>query len=280
MTPSASLKESRERELWRALGGVDDPELDESVVSMGFVEAADVADGGDVAVDFRLPTYWCSPNFAFLMLDDIRRALEGLSWSPRFMIRLHDHMFADEVNAGLAAGRSFPAIFGDLAGGEDLDALRETFRRKAYERRQEAVLRSLREAGLDDEAIAALTIGDLEAGDGPADADAVRRYLEACRARWGSPAAGEPAFRTLTGEVVAAAALGEHLSRLRRLRVTMEFNGALCRGLKEARYKRLEVVDGEPTLVDFMLDRVPPPNAGAGARVGAGEAAGGGCRAG
>ena len=37
----------------------------------------------------------------------------------------------------------------------------------------------------------------------------------------------------------------------------MEFNGALCRGLKQTRYKELDVVDGEPTLVDFILDRVP-----------------------
>ena len=37
----------------------------------------------------------------------------------------------------------------------------------------------------------------------------------------------------------------------------MEFNGALCRGLKTTRYKELDVIDGEPTLVDFMLDRVP-----------------------
>jgi hypothetical protein len=57
---------------------------------------------------------------------------------------------------------------------------------------------------------------------------------------------------------IAPEALGAHLADLRSVRINMEFNGALCRGLKTTRYKELEVVDGEPTLVDFILDRVPP----------------------
>ena len=39
----------------------------------------------------------------------------------------------------------------------------------------------------------------------------------------------------------------------------MEFNGALCRGLKDTRYKEMTVIDGEPTLVDFIIGRVPAP---------------------
>ncbi len=46
--------------------------------------------------------------------------------------------------------------------------------------------------------------------------------------------------------------------------INMEFNGALCRGLKNTRYKEMEMVDGEPTLVDFIMDRVAAlgPHAG------------------
>ena len=56
-----------------------DPELDEPVTDMGFVEAVSVTGraAGAVQVSFRLPTYWCSPNFAFLMADDIKRAGRG-----------------------------------------------------------------------------------------------------------------------------------------------------------------------------------------------------------
>ncbi|TKD39865.1 MAG: iron-sulfur cluster assembly protein, partial [Mesorhizobium sp.] len=70
---TASVSGSREKELWRRLGEVNDPELDEPITEMGFVEHVAVADDGGVQVDFRLPTYWCSPNFAFLMLDGVRK---------------------------------------------------------------------------------------------------------------------------------------------------------------------------------------------------------------
>ncbi|TIS77337.1 MAG: iron-sulfur cluster assembly protein, partial [Mesorhizobium sp.] len=103
---------SREKELWRRLGEVNDPELDEPITEMGFVEHVAVADDGGVQVDFRLPTYWCSPNFAFLMLDGVRKALDQLSWSPAYRVKLHDHMFAEEVNRGIQAGKAFGEIFG------------------------------------------------------------------------------------------------------------------------------------------------------------------------
>ncbi|TIX10646.1 MAG: iron-sulfur cluster assembly protein, partial [Mesorhizobium sp.] len=76
---TASVSGSREEEVWRRLGEVNDPELDEAITEMGFVERAEITSDGTVEVDFRLPTYWCSPNFAFLMLDGVRKALDRLS---------------------------------------------------------------------------------------------------------------------------------------------------------------------------------------------------------
>ena len=72
---------------------------------MGFVERAEVTGDGSVEIDFRLPTYWCSPNFAFLMLDGVRKALDQLSWAPAYRVKLHDHMFAEEVNRGMDGGQ-------------------------------------------------------------------------------------------------------------------------------------------------------------------------------
>jgi len=144
MSVQADLRGNRQGELWRSLEGVNDPELDEPVTDMGFIERAEVLADGSVAVDFRLPTYWCSPNFAFLMLDGMRQALEALPWSPAYRIRLHDHMFAEEVNRGVEAGKTFGQIFDELAGDDDIAGLRETFARKAYLRRQEAMLLGLR----------------------------------------------------------------------------------------------------------------------------------------
>ena len=114
MEPS-NVRSSRVAEVWRVVATVNDPELDEPVTEMGFVEEIDVADDGSVTLDFRLPTYWCSPNFAFLMLDGLREALETLSWRPRFSITLHDHLFAEDVNKGLAEGKRFDEIFDELS---------------------------------------------------------------------------------------------------------------------------------------------------------------------
>ncbi|TIL68361.1 iron-sulfur cluster assembly protein [Mesorhizobium sp.] len=259
MATAASVSGNREKELWRCLGEVNDPELDEPITEMGFVERAVMTGDGSVEIDFRLPTYWCSPNFAFLMLDGVRKALDQLSWSPAYRVKLHDHMFAEEVNRGMAAGKTFGDIFAELAEDQDLGALRETFRMKAFKRRQEAVLRGLRQHGLTDREILgmdlpAYDVARLEAGEA---AKQKPRYRAALIERFPGRRADDPVFVTWEGQRIPTAALGAHLAELRGVRVNMEFNGALCRGLKQTRYKELDVVDGEPTLVDFIMDRVP-----------------------
>ena len=255
--------ESRQRELWRRLEGVNDPELDDPVTEMGFIERAEISEDGRVEIDFRLPTYWCSPNFAFLMLEDVRAALEALSWSPRYRVTLHDHMFAEEVNAGIAQGKSFAEIFDSLAEKVDLEALREKFRLKAFKRRQEAVILDLRAAGYPDAAITDMTLADFDALDAGGDEAArhQRRYREALLARRPDLPSRGRAVVDWDGRPVEAERLGAYLADLRSVRINMEFNGALCRGLKHSRYKEMEVVDGEPTLVDFIVGRVPAPAA-------------------
>ena len=255
-----TMKESRQRELWRRLEQVNDPELDEPVTEMGFIERAEIADDGKVEVDFRLPTYWCSPNFAFLMLEDIRTALEGLSWSPPFHIALHDHMFAEEVNNGIALGKSFADIFGSLAEDIDLEPLRAKFRLKAFQRRQEAVILGFRETGASDAEITGATLADLDArtaaiaGDG---AQQMRRYRDALLARWPNLSRRNRVIVDWDGVAVEEQDLASHLADLRSVRINMEFNGAICRGLKTTRYKEMDLIDGEPTLVDFIVGRVP-----------------------
>ena len=58
------------REVLKALDAVRDPELDEPVTSLGFVSSCTVSAYGDVEVRLRLPTYFCAPNFAFLMVAE------------------------------------------------------------------------------------------------------------------------------------------------------------------------------------------------------------------
>ncbi len=122
-----------------ALAGVRDPELDESVTELGFVDGV-IVSGGRVEVSLRLPTYFCAPNFAWLMVDDAHAALSAIPGVREVLVRLVDHFAADEINAGLRGGQGFEATFAGLADGE-LDALRETFRRKALAARQDRMCR-------------------------------------------------------------------------------------------------------------------------------------------
>lgn len=260
---ATSTSGSRQTEVWRRLAEVNDPELDDPVTEMGFVERAALMDDGSVEVDFRLPTYWCSPNFAFLMLDGVSKALDQLSWSPTYKVTLHDHMFAEEVNRGVEAGKAFGEIFGELAEDLDLESLRETFKMKAFKRRQEAVLLGLRKHGLTDREILGMDLTALDAARfEPGEAAKQKpRYRAAYVERFPGRRSDDPVFLTCDGACIPALTLDAYLADLRAVRINMEFNGALCRGLKHTRYKELSVVDGEPTLVDFIMDRVPAPAA-------------------
>ena len=57
-----------------ALSGVRDPELDEPVTDLGFVSHLEI-EGDAVSIRLRLPTYFCAPNFAYLMVADAREAV-------------------------------------------------------------------------------------------------------------------------------------------------------------------------------------------------------------
>ena len=137
--------DARVAEVWDRLASVTDPELDESVTELRFVTAVEVDAENRVHIRFRLPTYWCAANFAFLMADDMRVAVSSLPWVSQVLIDLHDHMYSDTINQGLAEGRSFKATFSEEAAEVNLDDLRRTFRIKAFQRRQEAVMRHLME---------------------------------------------------------------------------------------------------------------------------------------
>ena len=256
---SARGQRAREAQVWACLERVDDPELDEPITDMGFVERVTVGGTGAVEVDFRLPTYWCSPNFAFLMADAIHREVGTLAWVDCVRVRLEDHMWGEEIAAGINAGRSFAEIFGDLADGEDLGELRAKFEAKAFKRRQEAVLLGLRALGRADAAIVAMDLASLDAAVFPPGEAAKQkpRYLALLVKRGLAAQPGDLAFRTLGGDALPADGLGVHLADLRGVRINMEFNGALCRGLARARYQE-KAPGQEPTLVDFMLGPVPP----------------------
>ena len=116
--------------LLAALAAVRDPELDEPITSLGFVAAADVSAAGDAQVRLRLPTYFCAPNFAYLMVADAYDAVTAVPGVRRARIVLEDHFASDVINGGVAAQAGFVASFDGEAVSE-LDGLRADFLRKA-----------------------------------------------------------------------------------------------------------------------------------------------------
>ncbi|WP_395541423.1 iron-sulfur cluster assembly protein [Neotabrizicola sp. sgz301269] len=257
---------SKAREVWRRLSAVTDPELDEPITDMGFVERLEVSHLGDVEIDFRLPTYWCSPNFAFLMAEGIRKAAMAPGWAQKARVQLLDHCFADRVNDAINGDRAFEVVFAELTEGADLGVVRETFREKAFLRRQEAVMLGLRSMGWSAAQIAGLTLSGLDAlnfGNLPEAAAQKPRYREILVGDGLALLPEDHAFVTWRGDPIVAEDLENHLRRLRALRINMEFNGAVCRGLAAARYKEVVREGEEPELIDFILGRVPPRDHGA-----------------
>src|SRR5947209_10488994 len=110
-----------EADIYTAIADVLDPELDEPLVKLGFIDRVQV-EGPDVTVVFKLPTYWCSPNFAYLMAGDLRARLRALPGIRTARVQLLDHCAEDEITAGINRGQSFAATFvGEVSEDEDLE---------------------------------------------------------------------------------------------------------------------------------------------------------------
>jgi metal-sulfur cluster biosynthetic enzyme len=214
-----------------ALGGVLDPELDRSVVSLDFVRAIEL-DGPDVRVELRLPTFWCSPSFAYMMVADARSAIEAVPGVRRARVELVDHFAAERVTEGVDEGRPFRAAFpGEADGG--LEELRRRFRVKAFVVRQEPVLRAAC-AAAGEAAAATWRLGHgAPAGAGAAHWD---EYL-ARRRDLGMPErAAELAFTDPQGRPLDPAGMVDYLRLSRSMRVSLESNTEFCTGLLAARY--------------------------------------------
>ena len=96
-----------------------------------------IADDG-VTVHLRLPTAFCSPNFAYLMASDAYDALRALDGIGEVRVLLDDHHDSDKINEGLAAEAGYVGTFGAEAE-ESLDELRTDIPAQGAHRRDGAV---------------------------------------------------------------------------------------------------------------------------------------------
>ncbi|HUN57529.1 MAG TPA: iron-sulfur cluster assembly protein [Candidatus Binataceae bacterium] len=108
-------------QVWEAIRSVSDPELDESIADLGFIQSVAITQSEStdpsavteaaVHITFRLPTYWCAANFAFMMAEDLRERVVSFPWVREVKVELVDHFTSDEINRGIAAGASFSDSF-------------------------------------------------------------------------------------------------------------------------------------------------------------------------
>ncbi len=209
---------------WVALGHVLDPELDQPITELGFVAGLWITHDHAVRVELRLPTYFCAPNFAWLMVADARDVLAALPGAGRVDVVLLDHFAADEINAGVAAASGFGDGFATDGGDPELAELRAVFERKAQVAAQERLARAL-----GPHLSERLTLAEAARIAPGATAAVVRR-----RERLGL--VSEFAVCDDQGAAVAADRLPGWLRFARTVRVSVEGNATLCRGLLETRY--------------------------------------------
>jgi metal-sulfur cluster biosynthetic enzyme len=214
----------------RALETVRDPELDEPITSLGFVASCTVSADGDAEVRLRLPTYFCAPNFAYLMVADAYDAVSALPGVRRTSVVLEEHFASDAINGGVAAQAGFVRSFDGEAVAE-LDQLRAGFLRKAVMAGTDQVCRPLLAGGRDPAALLAMRLGEVP------PSRALSRLRDR-RAELGLPAddVAPLLIDPVTGAAVDPGALPLHLRKAQLTRTSIEANSGICRGMLRHRY--------------------------------------------
>ncbi|HEY1488494.1 MAG TPA: iron-sulfur cluster assembly protein [Micromonosporaceae bacterium] len=217
-----------------ALETVRDPELDEPITALGFVASCTVSGDGVAQVRLRLPTYFCAPNFAFLMVADAYDAVIAVEGVRSAEIVLEDHFASEAINGGVAARGGFVRSFSGEAVDE-LDGLRANFLRKAVMAGTDQVCRPLLAAGTAPADLVAMTLGDVP------PSPALDR-LRARRADLGLPAddAAALVIEPATGERIGLDGLPLHLRKARTTQINIDANASVCRGMFAHRYQAEE----------------------------------------
>jgi len=234
---------------YTALAAVRDPELDTPITALGFVASCTVSCEGRAVVRLRLPTFYCAPNFSYLMAADAYDALITVPGITEAEVILEDHFAAAEINAGVAAQAGFVASFTGEAVAE-LDDLRAAFLSKAVLAGTHQVCRPLVDAGATPAELVNLTLGATPRSE---HLDRLRKR----RAELALPA-DDCSFLLLdpaTGDRIPEAQIPLHLRKARVTQASLDANTSICTGMLEARYgppdrtgagRRREILSGLP----------------------------------
>src|SRR5256885_16940543 len=151
----------------RALSTVTDPELDEPITELGFVKNLSVSEDGRVSVDLVTSTFWCSPNFVYMMLEEARDVVSKLGGINEVRVHLDGHHDSDRINEAINAGKSFSDCYGAEANG-NLVELNRMIRTRALRSRLFSMATTLSKHGFSPEQLV-----DLSQQDVTSDGDSV-----------------------------------------------------------------------------------------------------------
>lgn len=175
----------------QALSTVTDPELDEPITELGFVKNLSVSEDGRVSVDLVTSTFWCSPNFVYMMLEEARDVVSKLPGVKEMRLTLGGHHDSDRINEAINAGKTFSECYDFEARGE-LVELNRMIRTRALRSRLYSMAQAMLRSGLAAEDLPKLARQDVTAnGDAfvvhsrgrvlpitdPSDVRRVARYL-------------------------------------------------------------------------------------------------------
>jgi hypothetical protein len=158
-----------------------------------------------------------------------------LPWVKEISVRLVDHFGADLINRSVALGQDFRQAFPGETD-DDLSALRKKFLGKAFERRQELLMRYLLQNGHEPTWITRASLRDLI--DLPLDEAGISlRNLYLITRRRIHPDQGEEslAFSSVDGTRLETGEFRSYLRKVSGARRNAELNGVVCRGLLAAR---------------------------------------------
>lgn len=236
--------------VYTAIADVLDPELDESLVKLGFIDSVQVADA-DVTIRFKLPTYWCAPNFAYLMAADLRDRVRAIPGVRSVQILLLDHCADEEVSSGVNNNKTFVEAFPDEAE-DNLEELRLTFLRKGFLTRQDTLLRALIKVGLDETTLLSLKIAAVTIEEATQRvlivtpqqqvvilkqaARTATTYLRRAHTLGIAHGPEDLLFTDEHGQPIVPGTLQSYLRQSRSVRMNIMFNTVFCTDMFQTRY--------------------------------------------
>ena len=230
-----------------ALATVTDPELDEPITDLGFVRDLSITEDGRISVEIVTSTFWCSPNFVYMMLEEARDAVSRLPGVKEARVYLGGHHDSDRINEAVNSGKSFSQCYESEASG-DLVELNRMIRTRALRSRLYSMTVAMARCGITPEELFGLSRVDILAEGNTfvvesrgralqiADPDDVRhlgRYLSFLDGIGRKD--GPLVIWDLDGNPPGKEEFNSILTLSRSARANFSLNAELCRALLEAR---------------------------------------------